>query len=75
MIDYNTKRAKRVNYKPSTQVLGAHRRDDMEKSQTAFQANVTDEQKSALQKYQDTVLGKSGWGYLIKYELIMLLCS
>ncbi len=47
----------------------------MEKSQTAFQANVTDEQKSALQKYQDTVLGKSGWGYLIKYELIMLLCS
>lgn len=47
----------------------------MEKSQTTFQANVTDEQKSALQKYQDIVLGKAGWGYLLKYELIMLLCS
>ncbi len=30
----------------------------MEKSQTTFQAKVTDDQKSPLQKYQDTVLGK-----------------
>jgi acetyltransferase-like isoleucine patch superfamily enzyme len=47
----------------------------MEKSQTKFQSKVTDEKKSPLQKYQDTVLGKSGIGYLVKFELIMLLCS
>ncbi len=47
----------------------------MDKSQTTFQATVTDERKSPLQRYQDTVLGRSGLGYLLKYELIMLLCS
>ena len=47
----------------------------MEKSQTTFQAAVTDEKKSPLQKYQETVLGKPGLGYLIKFELIMLLCN
>ena len=47
----------------------------MEKSQTKFQSNVTDEKKSALKKYQDTVLGKPGIGYLFKFELIMLVCS
>lgn len=47
----------------------------MEKSQTTFQAKVTDERKSPLQKYQETVLGKSGFGYLLKFELIMILCS
>ena len=47
----------------------------MKESQTAFQAKVTDERKSALQKYQETVLGRSGFGYLVKFECIMLLCS
>jgi len=47
----------------------------MEKSQTTFQAAVTDEHKSALQKYQETVLGRPGVWYLIKFEFIMLLCS
>ncbi len=47
----------------------------MQQAQTKFQAEVTDERKSVLQKYQETVLGKSGWGYLLKFELIMLLCS
>jgi acetyltransferase-like isoleucine patch superfamily enzyme len=47
----------------------------MEKSQTKFQSTVTDERKSPLQKYQETVLGKPGFGYLLKFELIMLLCS
>lgn len=47
----------------------------MDKSQTTFQSKVTDEQKSPLQKYQETVLGKSGWMELIQYEAIMLLCS
>lgn len=47
----------------------------MKKAQTIFQAKVTDERKSALQKYQETVLGKSGFGFLIKFELILLLCS
>ncbi len=36
---------------------------------------MTDEKKSPLQKYQETVIGKSGLGSLIKFELIMLLCS
>ncbi len=47
----------------------------MEKSQTKFQAKVTDSRKSPLQKYQDTVIGKAGFGALLKYELIMLLCN
>lgn len=47
----------------------------MEPAKTKFQTKVTDERKSALQKYQETVLGKSGFGYLLKFELIMLLCS
>lgn len=47
----------------------------MKQAQTPFQAVVTDERKSPLQKYQETVLGKSGIGYLIKFELIMLVCS
>ena len=47
----------------------------MGKSQTTFQSSVTDEKRSPLQKYQETVLGKSGFGYLLKFELIMLLCS
>ena len=46
----------------------------MEKSQTTFQSKVTDKKKSPLQKYQDTVLGRPGIGYLLKFELIMLLC-
>ena len=47
----------------------------MRGAQTTFQAKITDEHQSALQKYQDTVLGKSGIGSLVKFELIMLLCS
>ncbi len=47
----------------------------MNTPQTKFQANMTDERKSAFQKYQDTVLGKPGWAYFLKFELIMLLCS
>jgi acetyltransferase-like isoleucine patch superfamily enzyme len=47
----------------------------MEKSQTKFQSKVTDEHKSPLQKYQETVLGKPGIGYLLKFELIMLFAS
>lgn len=47
----------------------------MKNAQTTFQTTITDERKSALQKYQDTVLGKAGIGYLIKFEFIILLCS
>lgn len=47
----------------------------MEKAQTKFQSRVTDEKLSALKKYQLTVLGKEGLGYLIKFELITLCCS
>jgi acetyltransferase-like isoleucine patch superfamily enzyme len=47
----------------------------MKQAQTTFQARMTDDRQSALQKYQDTVLGKLGIGSLVKFELIMLLCS
>jgi acetyltransferase-like isoleucine patch superfamily enzyme len=47
----------------------------LEQSKTKFQSVVTDEGKSALQKYQDTVLGKPGFGSLVKFELLMLLYS
>lgn len=47
----------------------------MNSAQTKFQAQLTREQTSPLRKYQETVLGKPGWGYFLKYELIMLLCS
>ncbi len=47
----------------------------MAHSKTPFQAAVTNERHSALQKYQQTVLGKSGFGYLLKFELIQLVCS
>lgn len=47
----------------------------MNHAQTKFQAKLTQERKSPLRKYQETVLGKPGWGYLLKYEFILLLCS
>ncbi len=47
----------------------------MNDTQTTFQAKITDQRTSALHKYQETVLGKPGLGYLTKFELVMLLCS
>lgn len=47
----------------------------MQQAQTKFQARLTAEQHSPFRKYQDTVIGKSGVGYFLKFELIMLLCN
>ncbi|MBD3304812.1 acyltransferase [candidate division KSB3 bacterium] len=47
----------------------------MKDAQTSFQSHVTGERRSPLQKYQDTVLGKGGLGYLLTFDLIMLVCS
>jgi len=47
----------------------------MEQSQTTFQKYVTDDAKSPFQKYQETVLGKPGFWYFLKFEIIMLLCN
>ena len=47
----------------------------MEKSQTKFQAMVTDARQSPLRKYQETVVGRPGVGALLAYELTMLVCS
>ncbi|NJL58026.1 hypothetical protein HC928_25100 [bacterium] len=40
---------------------------------TALQAALTDEKKSALQKYQEVALGTSSLFALIRYELLTLL--
>jgi acetyltransferase-like isoleucine patch superfamily enzyme len=47
----------------------------MERSDTKVRRLLTDEKASKTQKYQALVIGKPGWGALLKYELIMLLCS
>ncbi len=36
---------------------------------------MTDPQASKPQKYKSLIIGKSDWGSLIKYELVLLLCS
>jgi len=46
-----------------------------EKKHHEIQKELFDPQKSALQKYQDAVIGKTGFGSLVKYELIMTLVS
>ena len=47
----------------------------MAKSQTKFQAQVTDERKSPLRTYRDTVIGQPGLWPLARFELLMLACS
>jgi acetyltransferase-like isoleucine patch superfamily enzyme len=34
-----------------------------------------DEQKSMIERYQAIALGQEGWFFLLKYELVMLLCN
>ncbi|MGC1308911.1 MAG: DapH/DapD/GlmU-related protein [Phormidesmis sp.] len=46
---------------------------DEETQKTELQAALTDERKSALQKYQDLAIGSSRLGTLAKYELLTTL--
>lgn len=41
----------------------------------AIQKRIFEEKKTLVQSYSDLFIGKRGWYNLIKYELIMLLCS
>jgi acetyltransferase-like isoleucine patch superfamily enzyme len=47
----------------------------MERTDTKVRRFLADEKSSKSQKYQALVIGKPGWGMLLKYELIILLCS
>ncbi len=47
----------------------------MQKTDLKTKNILSDEKKSKAQKYQELIIGKTGWGSLIKYELIMLICS
>jgi acetyltransferase-like isoleucine patch superfamily enzyme len=42
---------------------------------TVIQRELFDERKSKVGKYRDLVIGRSGWGALIAYELVMLTSS
>lgn len=46
-----------------------------QEAKTDLQATLTDTQHSALKKYKELVIGDLGFGTLLKYELIMLLCN
>ena len=41
----------------------------------AAQAQLFDQQRSARQKYAALIVGRPGWGALIKYELIVLIAQ
>lgn len=43
--------------------------------QRSLHEQLTDSDKSTVQRYQALALGSESWWYLIKFELIMLFCS
>jgi acetyltransferase-like isoleucine patch superfamily enzyme len=47
----------------------------MKRTNTKVRRLLTDKQSSKSDKYKALVIGRPGWGALIRYELIMLLCS
>jgi len=47
----------------------------MKRSDTKVRKMLTDEKTSKSDKYKAMIIGKSDWGTLIKYELIILICS
>ena len=42
---------------------------------TVIQRELFDEKKSKVDKYRDLVIGRPGWGALLKYEFVMLVSS
>ncbi len=47
----------------------------MKRTDSKVRKLMTDGQTSKSQKYKALIIGKSDWGSLIKYELVLLLCS
>jgi acetyltransferase-like isoleucine patch superfamily enzyme len=47
----------------------------MDRSDTKVRHLLADKKSSKSEKYKSLIVGKSDWGTLLKYELIMLLCS
>lgn len=47
----------------------------MQKTDLKTKKILTSDGKSKAQKYQELIIGKVGWGSLLRYELIILLCS
>lgn len=47
----------------------------MKRTDTKVRKLLTDESSSKSDKYKALIIGQPGWGALIKYELIILLCS
>ena len=46
-----------------------------DQAKTELQMTLTSQKTSALKKYREMVVGKSGFFRLLKFELIMLLCN
>jgi len=44
-------------------------------SKDSLHNQITDSNKSVIQRYQELALGTQSWWYLVKFELIMLFCS
>lgn len=47
----------------------------MQRTELKTRKMLTNTGKSAFQKYQELIIGRTGWWHLIKYELIMLFFS
>ena len=47
----------------------------MKRTDTKVRKMLTDESASKADKYKSLIIGKTDWGTLIKFELIMLFCS
>lgn len=47
--------------------------EKLDKGKTTLQKVLTDPRKSALNKYQEVVVGSSGFGFLLRYELLTCL--
>lgn len=47
--------------------------EDGEKTQTEMQSALTDTERSAVEKYQEMVVGSRGWWSLLKYEFLITL--
>lgn len=49
--------------------------NDVKKETVEIQKELFDAKKSKLQKYQEIIIGGGGFGALVKYELITMLCA
>lgn len=49
--------------------------NDAKQENFVIQRKIYDQNKTVAQRYSDLIIGKPGWLNLIRYELIILLCS